>query len=91
MIAISQNATETAMASLAISATTPWNSLKIYPTVAGITISDGFTTNHLINFFPVSNVTIDGSVGGNETDKSLTIAQSGESAFSTIAFQNDAK
>ena len=90
-IAISQNITETSSASIAMSATTPWNSLKIYPTVAGLTISAGFTTSILINFSPASYVTIDGSVGGNGTDKSLTIAQTGESAMSTIGFQNDSK
>ncbi len=50
-----------------------YTSIKIYPTAAGITVSASPTTGRsVIELFGADNVTIDGSIGGNGTDRNLT-------------------
>lgn len=89
-VRINASTTESTTAGLSGHATTSWSSLKIFPTSPNLTITGTFA-NHLINFYTLaSNITIDGSVNGTGTDKSLSLIPLGTSTYSTIALQNDA-
>lgn len=64
-----------------------WASVKIYPTVAGVSVS-GTYTGALINLNGVNHVTIDGSIGGTGVTKGLTIINI--TAWDAIVLQGDA-
>ena len=86
VITITANTTETASASLTGQASNTWATLKIYPTVSGLTISGAFAGS-LITLNGADNVTIDGSLNGSGATASLTIANSVRQA---IGFLNGA-
>ncbi len=93
-ITITASTTETATASLTGQATNTWASLKIYPTVSGLSISGGSNTiADLITLDGADNVTIDGRV--NQTgSKDLVITNSYNNIYqylSTIKFIGDAQ
>ncbi|MFZ4725083.1 MAG: hypothetical protein ACOYMD_06515 [Paludibacter sp.] len=90
VITISSNTTETAAATLNGGA---WTTLKIYPTVTGITISGNLSTP-LIDLNGADNVTIDGRVNSTGTTKDLIITNTSTSATagtSTIRLINTAE
>lgn len=89
-VTITDNTTETATAALNSGG---WNSLVIYPTQSGLSIS-GDLAAPLIDLNGVSNVTIDGRVNQTGTDKSLVIENENTSTTagtSTIRFINGAQ
>ncbi len=91
---IISNVTETASAQLNASGSGSANfsSVKIYPTVSGLSIA-GNLAAPLINLNGADNVTIDGRVNGTGTDKELTITNTSTastSGTSTIRLINDA-
>lgn len=69
-----------------------WNSLTIYPTVAGATIGGDFIGT-LIDLNGADNVTINGKLNKTGVAKSLTISQSEatDNSSRTIRLTNDAK
>ena len=90
VVTISANSTETAAATLNAGA---WTTLKIYPTVTGLTISGNLSTP-LIDLNGADNVTIDGRVNSTGTTKDLIITNTSTSSTagtSTIRFINTAE
>ncbi len=99
-IEISVNANSIELASAVLNATgtgtspniSSYASVKIFPTVSGLTISGDLATP-LIDLYGADNVTIDGSVNHNGLAKTLTIVNYGTSTTagtSTIRMYNDA-
>ncbi len=91
---ITGSTTETATAMLNSSGTglASYSSVKIYPTVSGITVS-GNISNPLIDFNGANNVTLDGRVNMSGSNKDLTISNlstSGSSNTSTLRLINSA-
>lgn len=91
-IKINSSTTETASAVLNQPATATWNSLKIYPTVSGVTVSGNFA-NALVDLNGADKVTINGRLNKTGAAKSLTFMQqeATSSLSSTIRLINDAK
>jgi hypothetical protein len=91
-ILIGASTTETASAILNQPSVASWNSLKIYPTNAGVTVSGNFA-NALIDLNGADKVTITGKLNKTGTPKSLTFMQqeATNSLSSTIRLINDAK
>ncbi|MCX6158193.1 MAG: hypothetical protein NTY74_09485 [Ignavibacteriae bacterium] len=67
---------------------TATNTIKIYPSVTGLSITSSSTTG-TINMNGANYVTFDGSVGGLGSGKSLTIANTATAGY-TFQFINDA-
>ncbi len=90
-IKIKNSTTETASAVLNASGAGSANyaSVKIYPTVTGISIN-GDLAAALIDLNGADNVTIDGRVNATGTTKSLNIINSNTASSSTIRFVNGA-
>lgn len=89
IITLTANTTETASAVLNAG---NWNSLKIYPTVTGVTIT-GNLAAPLINLNGADNVTLDGRVNATGSTRSLTIVNTNTGTTdgtSTIRFINGA-
>ena len=90
VITITANTTETVAATLNAGA---WTTLKIYPTVTGLTITGSLATP-LIDLNGADNVTIDGRVNPTGTTKDLIITNTSTSTTagtSTIRFINTAQ
>src|SRR5665647_420596 len=98
-VRINTNTTETASAVLyqsgytSVNGTSSYSSVKIYPTVDGITVT-GNLAAPLIDLDGADNVTLDGSVNGLGSTKSLVIANtiaSNTAGTSTIRYINSAE
>jgi hypothetical protein len=92
VITITASTTETASASLTGQETNTWTSVKIYPTVLGLSIT-GYLATPLIDLNGADNVTIDGRVNATGAVKSLMISNTSTSNLAgttTIRFLNDA-
>ena len=90
IITITANTTETAAATLNAGT---WTTLKIYPTISGLTISGSLTTP-LIDFNGADNVTLDGRVNASGSTKDLIITNTNTSTTggnSTLRFINSAE
>jgi hypothetical protein len=70
-----------------------YNSVSIYPTVTGKTISGSLSNHALINLNGADNVTFDGRLNGTGSSADLTIKNTSTSAgiTSTIYFANQAE
>jgi hypothetical protein len=90
-IKIKNNTTETAPATLNASGAGSANyaSVKIYPTVSGISINGDLATT-LIDLNGADNVTIDGRVNATGSTADMVIVNTSTTANSTIRFINDA-
>ncbi len=89
VITITASTNESALAVLNAGA---WTTLKIYPTITGLTIT-GNLPSPLIDLNGADNVTIDGRVNSTGATKDLIITNTNTSATantSTIRFYNDA-
>ena len=98
-VRVAGNTVETASAILyqsgytSVNGTSSYSSVKIYPTIDGITVT-GNLTAPLIDLNGAGNVTIDGSVNALGSTKSLVIANtiaSNTAGTSTIRFINSAE
>ena len=90
VITITANTTETAAATLNAGT---WTTLKIYPTISGLTISGSLATP-LIDFNGADNVTLDGRVNASGSTKNLIITNTNTSTTggnSTLRFINSAE
>lgn len=90
LVRIIGNTTETASATLNTGA---WTTLKIFPTVANLTVS-GNLAAPLVDLDGADNVTLDGRVNQTGSTRSLTIrntSTSNTSGTSTIRFLNSAE
>ncbi|MEI7523666.1 MAG: hypothetical protein WCJ95_05025, partial [Mariniphaga sp.] len=92
VVTITASTTETASAILNQPATSSWNTLTIYPTVTGLSISGDLVYKPIIDLNGADNVTINGSVGGSDGGKDLTINNTSKlpGTTSTLRFINDA-
>ncbi|MFZ4707970.1 MAG: beta strand repeat-containing protein, partial [Bacteroidales bacterium] len=86
VITITGNTTETASAVLNAGV---WTTLKIYPTVTGLSIT-GNVAAPLIDLAGADNVTIDGRVNATGSAKDLIITNTSLGVASTIRFMDDA-
>ena len=91
---LTSGTTEAATASLnASGGSANYSSVKIYPTVSGLTIN-GSVSGSVITFNGADNVTIDGSVGGNGSTRDLIITNAYTTTLTsnnTIPFTADAQ
>jgi len=88
---IINNTTETASAVLnASGGSSSYTFVRIYPTVPGLSIS-GNLILPLVNLDGADNVTIDGSVGGNDSTVSLSISNTNITSGKTVQFINSAQ
>ena len=87
---IAANTTESAAAVLNSSngTTVNYSSIKIYP-VGGARVVGGSVAGPIIRYAGADNVTIDGSIGGTGSDKSLTIQNTNTGSTASQAIRID--